>query len=37
MIAGTDDEGYGGETRQTKSRCTWCHGNGYVTKTVRND
>lgn len=27
----------GGETRQTKSRCSWCHGNGYVTQTVKND
>lgn len=27
----------GGETRQTKSRCNWCHGNGYVTRTVKND
>ncbi len=27
----------GGETRQVKSRCSWCHGNGYVTRTVKND
>lgn len=27
----------GGETRQVKSRCSWCHGKGYVTKTVRNE
>lgn len=27
----------GGETRQTKSRCNWCHGNGYVTRTVKNE
>lgn len=27
----------GGETRRVKSRCSWCHGKGYITKTVRND
>ena len=27
----------GGEYRQVKSRCRWCHGTGHVTKTVRND
>ena len=27
----------GGETQQVKSRCSWCHGKGYVTKTVRNE
>ncbi len=26
-----------GESRQVKSRCNWCHGNGYVTRTVKND
>ena len=26
-----------GKTRQVKSRCNWCHGKGYVTKTVRNE
>ena len=26
-----------GETRQVKSRCSWCHGKGYVTKTVKNE
>lgn len=25
-----------GQTRQFKSRCSWCHGKGYVTKTVKN-
>lgn len=25
-----------GVTRRVKSRCSWCHGNGYVTKTVKN-
>lgn len=25
-----------GQTRRVKSRCTWCHGKGYVTKTVKN-
>lgn len=27
----------GGECRQVRSRCSYCHGNGYVTKTVRNE
>ncbi len=27
----------GGESRQIKSRCSWCHGTGHVTKTVKND
>lgn len=27
----------GGECKEIRSRCTYCHGNGYVTKTVRND
>lgn len=26
-----------GKTRQVKRRCSWCHGKGYVTKTVRNE
>ena len=26
-----------GETRRVKSRCSWCHGKGYVTKTVKNE
>ena len=27
----------GGECKEIRSKCTYCHGNGYVTKTVRND
>lgn len=27
----------GDRTRQSKTKCNWCHGNGYVTKTVKND
>lgn len=26
-----------GQIRQVKSRCNWCHGKGYITKTVKND
>lgn len=26
-----------GKTRRVKSRCSWCHGKGYVTKTVKNE
>lgn len=26
-----------GQTQQVKSRCNWCHGKGYVTKTVKNN
>lgn len=26
----------GGECRTVKSRCSYCHGNGYVTRTVRH-
>ena len=26
----------GGESRQVRSRCSYCHGKGYVTRTVRN-
>ena len=27
----------GGECKEIRQRCTYCHGNGYVTRTVRND
>ena len=27
----------GGQSRQQKTRCGWCHGKGYVTKTVSNE
>ena len=26
-----------GETQQIKSRCNWCYGKGYLTKTVKNE
>ena len=27
----------GGECKEIRQRCTYCHGKGYVTRTVRND